>query len=122
MRTMITLPDHTHARAKQRAADLGISLSELGRRLFERELDEHEPHEPHVCNPHECEPHECETLGSLAKITGIIKGGEPQESEPQECKPRGLEAIIGIIPDGEPFSMAENGRQIIEEAIAARFE
>ena len=28
-----------HARAKQRAAELGISFAEFARRLFERELD-----------------------------------------------------------------------------------
>ena len=39
MRTVITLPDHMHARAKQRAAELGISFAELARRLFEKELD-----------------------------------------------------------------------------------
>ena len=38
MRTVITLPDHMHARAKQRAAELGISFAELARRLFEKEL------------------------------------------------------------------------------------
>ena len=38
MRTIITLPDHMHAQAKQRAAELGISLAEFARRLFEREL------------------------------------------------------------------------------------
>ena len=39
MRTVITLPDHVHARAKQRAADLGISFAEFVRRLLSRELD-----------------------------------------------------------------------------------
>lgn len=39
MRTVITLPDHVHARAKQRAADLGISFAEFIRRLLDRELD-----------------------------------------------------------------------------------
>ena len=38
MRTVITLPDHVHARAKQRAADLGISFAEFIRRLLDREL------------------------------------------------------------------------------------
>ena len=38
MRTIITMPDHLHAQAKQRAAELGISLAELARRLFEKEL------------------------------------------------------------------------------------
>lgn len=38
MRTVITLPDHMHAIAKQRAAELGISLAEFARRLFEKEL------------------------------------------------------------------------------------
>ena len=39
VRTIITLPDHMHARAKQRAAELGISFAEFARRLFEKELD-----------------------------------------------------------------------------------
>ena len=39
MRTVISLPDHVHARAKQRAADLGISFAEFVRRLLDRELD-----------------------------------------------------------------------------------
>lgn len=38
MRTIITLPDHMHARAKQRAAELGISFAEFARRLFEKEF------------------------------------------------------------------------------------
>ena len=38
MRTIITMPDHLHAQAKQRAAELGISFAEFARRLFEREL------------------------------------------------------------------------------------
>ncbi len=38
MRTIITLPDHLHALAKQRAADLGISFAEFARRLFDKEL------------------------------------------------------------------------------------
>lgn len=38
MRTIITMPDHLHAQAKQRAAELGISFAELARRLFEKEL------------------------------------------------------------------------------------
>ena len=39
MRTVITLPDQVHARAKLRAAELGISLAEFIRRLLARELD-----------------------------------------------------------------------------------
>ena len=39
MRTVITLPDQVHARAKRRAAELGISFAEFARRLFEKELD-----------------------------------------------------------------------------------
>ena len=39
MRTVITLPDHVHALAKQRAAEQGISFAEFARRLFDRELD-----------------------------------------------------------------------------------
>ncbi|MDE0066496.1 MAG: hypothetical protein OXN44_06455 [Acidimicrobiaceae bacterium] len=38
MRTVITLPDQVHARAKRRAAELGISFAEFARRLFEKEL------------------------------------------------------------------------------------
>ena len=38
MRTIITMPDHLHAQAKQRAAELGISFAEFARRLFEKEL------------------------------------------------------------------------------------
>ena len=38
MRTVITLPDHVHAKAKQRAAALGISFAEFVRRLLDREL------------------------------------------------------------------------------------
>lgn len=38
MRTIITMPDHLHAKAKQRAAELGISFAEFARRLFEKEL------------------------------------------------------------------------------------
>ncbi len=37
------MPDHIHAKAKQRAAELGISFAEFARRLFERELDEAAP-------------------------------------------------------------------------------
>lgn len=43
MRTVITMPDHIHAKAKQRAAELGISFAEFARRLFEREFDEAAP-------------------------------------------------------------------------------
>ena len=38
MRTVITLPDHLHAVAKHRAAELGISFAEFARCLFEKEL------------------------------------------------------------------------------------
>ena len=38
MRTIITMPDHLHAQAKRRAAELGISFAEFARRLFEKEL------------------------------------------------------------------------------------
>lgn len=38
MRTVITLPDHIHAMAERRAAELGISFAEFALRLFEREL------------------------------------------------------------------------------------
>lgn len=38
MRTIITMPDHLHAQAKRRAAELGISFAEFARHLFEKEL------------------------------------------------------------------------------------
>ncbi len=56
MRTVITLPDQMHVRAKQHAADLGISLAELTRRLLERELA--------VAAP----------AGSLESICGMVNG------------------------------------------------
>lgn len=56
MRTIITLPDHMHARAKQRAAELGISFAELARRLFERELEQ------------------APVQGDVDSIRGIVKG------------------------------------------------
>ena len=43
MRTVITLPDHLHAKARQRAADQGISFAEFARRLFDREFGAAEP-------------------------------------------------------------------------------
>ncbi|WP_419946950.1 hypothetical protein [Candidatus Poriferisodalis sp.] len=43
MRTVITLPDHLHAEAKQRAAQQGISFAEFARRLFDRELSTADP-------------------------------------------------------------------------------
>jgi len=39
VRTQITLDAATHRRAKRKAAELGVSLSELARRAFARELD-----------------------------------------------------------------------------------
>ena len=56
MRTIITLPDHMHARAKQRAAELGISFAEFARRLFEKELAE------------------APTQGDIDSIRGIVQG------------------------------------------------
>lgn len=56
MRTIITLPDHMHARAKQRASELGISFAEFARRLFEKELDE------------------VPTQGDVDSIRGIVHG------------------------------------------------
>lgn len=38
VRTQISLDNHDHARAKKRAAELGISLSELIRRALRTEL------------------------------------------------------------------------------------
>ena len=43
MRTMIVLPDHHHAQAKQKAAREGVSLSEYFRRLVARDPDEDAP-------------------------------------------------------------------------------
>ncbi|WP_428117451.1 hypothetical protein [Candidatus Poriferisodalis sp.] len=56
MRTVITLPDQVHARAKQRAAELGISFAEFTRRLLEKELDAPEPQ------------------GDLESICGMVQG------------------------------------------------
>ena len=56
MRTIVTLPDHLHAEAKQRAAELGISFAEFARRLFDRELRTAEPH------------------GDLGTICGMVHG------------------------------------------------
>ncbi len=38
MRTVVTVPDHLHKLAKQRASELGISFAEFTRRLLEQEL------------------------------------------------------------------------------------
>ena len=56
MRTIITLPDNLHARAKQRAAELGISFAEFARRLFDRELGP------------------LETRGDIDSICGMVTG------------------------------------------------
>ena len=56
MRTIITLPDHMHAHAKQRAAELGISFAEFARRLFEKELSRPAPQ------------------GDIDSICGIVAG------------------------------------------------
>lgn len=40
VRTQISLEAEDHRRAKQRAADLGISLAEYVRRALERDLDQ----------------------------------------------------------------------------------
>lgn len=56
MRTVITLPDHMHAIAKQRAAELGISFAEFARRLFEKELASAAP------------------LGDIDSICGMVEG------------------------------------------------
>ena len=56
MRTVITLPDQMHARAKRRAAELGISFAEFTRRLFEKELVAPEPQ------------------GDLESICGMVQG------------------------------------------------
>ena len=56
MRTIITMPDHLHAQAKQRAAELGISLAEFTRRLLERELGSSAPQ------------------GDIDSICGIVTG------------------------------------------------
>lgn len=56
MRTVITLPDHIHAMAKRRAAELGISFAEFARRLFEKELAKAAPH------------------GDIDSICGMVEG------------------------------------------------
>ena len=56
VRTVITLPSHMHAKAKQRAAELGISFAEFTRRLFEKELDTPMPQ------------------GDIDSICGMVKG------------------------------------------------
>lgn len=56
MRTIVTLPDHMHALAKHRAAELGISFAEFARRLFERELSRPAPQ------------------GDIDSICGIVTG------------------------------------------------
>ncbi len=56
MRAVITLSEELHALAKQRAADLGISFSELARRLFEKELSVPTP------------------LGDIDAICGMVTG------------------------------------------------
>jgi hypothetical protein len=43
MRTQISLDREMHRRAKRRAAELGVSLSELTRRALDKELAEPEP-------------------------------------------------------------------------------
>lgn len=43
MRTQIALDDHVHARVRQKAAELGITMAEYIRRLIDRDLNEPEP-------------------------------------------------------------------------------
>ena len=43
VRTQVTLDAEAHRRAKQRAAELGISFAELVRRAVDREVGEPEP-------------------------------------------------------------------------------
>ncbi len=56
MRTIITLPDHLHAEAKQRAAEQGISFAEFARRLFDKELST------------------AETQGDIEAICAMVRG------------------------------------------------
>ncbi len=74
MRTVITLPDQIHSKAKARAAEQGISFTEWIKRLCERELE----------------------------------STQPQAS---------INDVSGMFQSPEPFSMADNGRDLIEEAI-----
>ncbi len=78
MRTVITLPDQMHARAKQHAADLGISLAELTRRLLERELA--------VAAP----------AGNLESIRGMVSG-EPFDMAVEGRRIIG-EAVASLLP------------------------
>ena len=43
MRTQIALSPTQHARAKSKAADLGITMAEYIRRLVDRDLDQQDP-------------------------------------------------------------------------------
>ena len=56
MRTVVTVPDHIHKLAKQRASELGISFAEFTRRLLEQELTGTDPQ------------------GDIESIRGIVNG------------------------------------------------
>lgn len=43
MRTQIALDDSVHARVRQKASELGVTMAEYIRRLIERDLDGPEP-------------------------------------------------------------------------------
>ncbi|MDE0160987.1 MAG: hypothetical protein OXL98_04560 [Acidimicrobiaceae bacterium] len=79
MRTIITLPDQMHARAKQRAAELGISFAELARRLFEKELAE------------------APVQGDVDSIRGIVQGAPFDMA--RDGKGIVLEATSGLLTD-----------------------
>lgn len=62
MMTRISLPPELHRRAKRRAAELGVSLSELTRRALEHEIGE-------ASRPE----------GDISAIFGILGSGEPSD-------------------------------------------
>lgn len=62
VRTQISLEDQDHARAKKRAAELGISLSELVRRALRSELGERSGR------------------GDLSELFGILDSGHTDTS------------------------------------------
>lgn len=61
-RTQISLPPELHRRAKRRAAELGVSLSELTRRALEHKIGE-------ASRPE----------GDISAIFGILGSGEPSD-------------------------------------------
>lgn len=63
VRTQISLPDRDHAAAKQRAAEMGISLSELIRRALSAQLN--------------AQPRQ---RGDLSHLFGILDSGHSDTS------------------------------------------